>query len=382
MEKIKEENEFMVKYNNKQIAEKVMCKINNIHLSLKEKLFTIIDDLFGLNNKSIGYHKMSEFISSYIGIKGKSRSDNCEKYWILRGWSREEIINLSLLRKRKGKDKSPMCVEFWMKKGMTEKESKLQIKSQRKCNIEYWIKKGYTNEEALEKISRFQTKNSEKLKDLWQDNEYRKNHTKNSKLFIEYWLNKGYTEEEAKLKLIERQTTFSKEICIEKYGEEEGLKKWQERQDKWQQTLNDKPIEEKERINRAKMGTKSYSEISQTLFWWLNELIKNKYKRIYFAQKDKNGNKVDNNNEYAVIINEDGKMRFLDFYVEDTNKCIEFDGDYWHDLETVGNVERDTIRETEIINAMTGIQIMHVKEKDYRETPFKVVEKCLEFLNG
>jgi len=50
---------------------------------------------------------------------------------------------------------------------------------------------------------------------------------------IEYYLNKGMTEEEAAIALTERQTTFSLEICIEKYGEEEGLKRWQERQNTW-----------------------------------------------------------------------------------------------------------------------------------------------------
>jgi hypothetical protein len=55
---------------------------------------------------------------------------------------------------------------------------------------------------------------------------------------LEYWINKGYSEEEAKEKLKDRQTTFSKEICIKKYGEIEGLRKWKVRNKNWSKKLN------------------------------------------------------------------------------------------------------------------------------------------------
>jgi hypothetical protein len=42
-----------------------------------------------------------------------------------------------------------------------------------------------------------------------------------------------------KLKLKERQATFSLKKCISKYGEIEGLKIFEDRQKKWQKTLND-----------------------------------------------------------------------------------------------------------------------------------------------
>lgn len=45
------------------------------------------------------------------------------------------------------------------------------------------------------------------------------------------------TEEEAKLALKKRQSTFSLKKCIEKYGVEEGTKKFNERQEKWQKSL-------------------------------------------------------------------------------------------------------------------------------------------------
>ena len=50
---------------------------------------------------------------------------------------------------------------------------------------------------------------------------------------IKYWIKKGYSEEEAKQKVSERQSTFTLEKCIAKYGEEEGIRRYTERQTKW-----------------------------------------------------------------------------------------------------------------------------------------------------
>lgn len=80
---------------------------------------------------------------------------------------------------------------------------------------------------------------------------------------IEYWLKKGFSELDSKIKIKERQTTFSKEICIEKYGQVEGLKIWKDRQDRWQATLNAKTDDEKLRINKAKQDR--YTDISNSI---------------------------------------------------------------------------------------------------------------------
>lgn len=69
---------------------------------------------------------------------------------------------------------------------------------------------------------------------------------------IEYYIDKGMSLSQAKDALSKRQSTFSLEICIKKYGKEEGTKRWKERQVKWQNTLNSKSQEEIDDINRRK----------------------------------------------------------------------------------------------------------------------------------
>lgn len=69
---------------------------------------------------------------------------------------------------------------------------------------------------------------------------------------IEYYTDKGYSLEEAEELLKERQSTGRLSKFIDRYGEDEGIRKWKERQEKWQNTLNSKTQEEIDDINRRK----------------------------------------------------------------------------------------------------------------------------------
>ncbi len=105
------------------------------------------------------------------------------------------------------------------------------IKKQRESNylcIEYWLKRGYSEEEGQQKISELQRKNSLRCSNKKKQNpEQYKDINSNQ---IGYWLKQGYSEEEAIEKVKERQSTFTLEKCIQKYGEIEGRKRFEERQ--------------------------------------------------------------------------------------------------------------------------------------------------------
>lgn len=201
------------------------------------------------------------------------------------------------------------------------------------------------------------------------------NKNNNNPLRIDYYTSRGYSEEEAKKMLSERQCTFSLDTCIEKYGEEEGTKIFNTRQKKWINTLQAKPIEEIERINKAKMmNGRGYSNISQDLFKKLYIIINSEYTEIYYATSDKSKEFA----EYMVHNDITKNNYFLDFYVKDNNKVIEFDGDYWHG-EKRGNQTRDKKREAEL-NSLGYDKIFHVRERDYKVNPDKVVNECIEFI--
>ena len=106
---------------------------------------------------------------------------------------------------------SPFSREFWVAKGYSEAEADFKRNSMRPIRKEYWIKKGYTEKEAIEKVSKV-------------------------------------------------QSTFSLEKCIKKHGEKRGKEIWQSRQNKWQNTLNNKTKEEKDNIN-FKRGFMNYKNL-------------------------------------------------------------------------------------------------------------------------
>lgn len=81
----------------------------------------------------------------------------------------------------------------------------------------------------------------------------------NADTTLEYYISRGFSEEESKKLLAERQATFSLKKCIAKYGEE-GTKVYEDRQIRWQNTLNSKSIEEKSKIN-SKRASFNFSSL-------------------------------------------------------------------------------------------------------------------------
>lgn len=199
-----------------------------------------------------------------------------------------------------------------------------------------------------------------------------------------YYTSRGMSELEARVALSKRQRTFSLEICIEKYGKELGIVRWNERQEKWKKSLDALPMEEKQRILKAKTLalTNSYSHISRSLFDMLNQP-----EALYGSD------------EAILLVESENKLIRPDYLLG--NKIIEFFGDFWHanprkynkddvmefpnrkvvgTTTTAGDV---WIKDYERLNMLQreGYEILIVWEHDFKEDQQKVVDKCLTFLN-
>ena len=170
-----------------------------------------------------------------------------------------------------------------------------------------------------------------------------------------YWLDKGFTKEEAKQKVKNRQTTFSKEICIQKYGEIEGIKRWNLRQKRW--------------LKNYKFN--NYSQVSQVLFKQVFDKIKYDFLDIHFATRLDNGK----NNEYRLQL--DDKIILPDFFVKELNKIIEFDGVYWH-RRNPENKKRELSRDKSIKN--NGYKVLHINEDNFKDNPDKEINRCIDFI--
>jgi hypothetical protein len=154
----------------------------------------------------------------------------------------------------KKKYRSPMQWQFWIVrerinsdtgKVFTEDEAKFHVNSFRRTKFEYWLKRCSSLEEAQIEYDKFKEYSRELLK---VEKEKRKGKKDVNTTQIGYWLKKGYSEEEAAEKLRERQLTFTLEKCIKKHGEEEGRKRYLERQIKWQETINNKEDQSFQRL--------------------------------------------------------------------------------------------------------------------------------------
>lgn len=187
---------------------------------------------------------------------------------------------------------------------------------------------------------------------------------------VEYWINKGYSEDEAVELVHKRQQTFSLEKCIDTYGPEEGYKRWKDRQNKWQQTLNSKSPDEKSRINRKKVFRNGNTS-------------KKEYKFLMSILPDES--------YHNVYINETGSVVDL-FY---KNKIIEFYGDYWHcnprdprfpdnyynkSLHMTAKEKREFDNNRILKLKQSGYEIKIVWEMDYDSNPDKTILECKEFI--
>ncbi len=325
------------------------------------------------NHSSIEGLKERGFDDEYINKKNRCNSRFCIEYWTSRGFSDEEakekistlqssfgklvkgkskIIDRALIEQLYGKDKAS---DFFRKRTMWCKE--------------YWTSRGYSEDEAQEKISQYQKEMSNR--NLNKPIVERKKTYARCK---EYWVEKGYSEEDAKKKISELQSTFNLNKCIDKYGKEEGYKKWKERQIKWQESLN--------KVGFHQLG---HSKISQELF---NEITKK------YLEDDKDYIFYETKNKEYTLKNNNGFYYRYDFCDLKRRKFIEFNGDIYHanpkmykETDKPNPFHDRTAKEIWAIDEdkkhiaeKNGFKELIIWEKDYRDNKEKITNECIKFL--
>lgn len=248
------------------------------------------------------------------------------------------------------KKRSRNCIEFWINKGLTKEEAELEVKN---VMIDIHEKTSIKLKSNPEKYaSKYPTK-------------------------IEYYIQRGFSEKEAKQKISQIQNRFSRKICIEKYGVNDGVVVFQERQVKWQKSLSEN--------GNIKGG---YSKISQILFMEiLNKYDINEVKNVFFWTKNK---------EY--LIKSDKSVLLYDFTDISRKKIIEYNGDQYHANPNIYN-ENDTPHPYHKENGYSakdiwkrdnrktnfaeneGFSVLVIWDSEYRKYPQQTLEKCIRFIN-
>jgi very-short-patch-repair endonuclease len=180
---------------------------------------------------------------------------------------------------------------------------------------------------------------------------------------LQYYVNKGYSINESEKLLKERQTTFSLRKCIQKYGYDDGHKKWMDRQEKW--------LKNYQKVN--------YSKISQEMFISIYKELLNVgfFDKVYFAKLDKNNNIHESKNNYEYRLKLNKSYILPDFFIPSLNLILEFDGTYYH-RDTTENKEREMRRDENIINS--GYSVLHISEKEYNENKELTILKVVNFI--
>ena len=122
--------------------------------------------------------------------------------------------------------------------------------------------------------------------------------------------------------------------------------------------------------NNSKLFKDTYSKMSQNLF---NEIVKyiQPTNKIYYAT---------NNGEFFINLDDETKLKLgkhcikPDFKVG--KKIIEFNGEYWHNKSK----DEDELRYS-LMREM-GFNVMVIDEKEYKKNKEKVLNDCINFVNG
>ncbi len=328
------------------------------------------------NTKSVNIKRLSFVGEEYAQkLQADKRKKNplCVEYWMNKGYSEEESKEKIVQRQKystKFVKKRGVCDKKTMANKIGEENIELFFRKKSRYCIEYWTSRGYSEEDGKKKISELQSKYSkiangdiEKVK-------------QRSWRCPEYWVRvSGCTIEEARDIISEKQVFFSKEKCIEKYGEKEGLKRWEERQEKWQNTLH----------NSEKLHV-GFSKISQDLFDKILSFYKEEEKDYVFY-----GSK---NHEYCL---REGNINYIyDFTDLNKRKIIEFQGDIYHanplifeETDNPNPFKKDKTskdlwefdEKKKKVAIDNGFSYLAIWESDYRNNEENVIREVLKFLN-
>lgn len=215
-------------------------------------------------------------------------------------------------------------------------------------------------------LSWFCNKYGDKLgEEKW--NEYR--HTQSECRKLDKYIKRfGIEEGTKRYHEINKKKSSTADNFVRVYGEEIGMKRWNEYCNK------------KKEYKQSSTALKFFDAISALL---------QGRKHYYFSHPQ----------EYGVMIQDDKSYCKLDFYCFDTNKVIEFYGDYWHanpaiykenelvfypdnkSIEAKHIWEKDQQR-IEKIRKQLHCDVLIIWQKDFVDNPEQTIERAVQFLKN
>ena len=198
------------------------------------------------------------------------------------------------------------------------------FKYRTKGQIGYWISRGWTENDARCQVSNTQRRLASGFRAA-----AKRNGTYNQifNTTTEFYISRGFSKEEAIRKVKERQSTFTLAKCIERYGESDGKKRFNERQSKWMASLYNRSDEALKKMFRDRtnhtfgVASGTSLKVFLPLIQWCNE----------------NGVTTDEilighgtSSEFCLVDSDTKKVYFYDFTIPKLQLIIEYNGELWH----------------------------------------------------
>jgi hypothetical protein len=286
-------------YKNNKVCRNKNCICSKINNQSKEWLIKVKGmscseaELF-LHNKN----KKSASTQKENGRFDEINNPFSKLYWKSKGYSDEEAY--MKIKERSNKSVNTLRNNGWF-----------DDKSNNPFSKEYWKSRGYSDEEAELKI--------------------------NSRIYNrpEYWKSRGYSDEDSN-KLAKNSAKRDLKHFIEKYGKEEGTKKYKDIRDKISNYYSIKSIIEREKCSLEEAEnirenwiinthTGKNSKYSKSSMLYFEDILSNielpdgLLEKTYYAE-----------NEFGHYDKELNRYYFYDFVIEPLKICIEYNGIIWH----------------------------------------------------
>jgi hypothetical protein len=237
------------------------------------------------------------------------------KYWTDRGWDAD--IALEKIKKRQSTCTPEIAkkIQETLSKKTEAEMAEINKRKGNGMNADWLVKnKGLSRKDAEQQIFE-RCSNAGKMKNAL----YKKLGRAVSDRQLNFYLEQGLSLEDAKIALKERQSTTSLYAYVKKYGQIEGLQRYEKRIKLFRKSWQNKTDEERldivcKRLNKNKF----FSAESYNFFQKLEKNTDSNLKYLY------------GKNEYFLYDLVTKKIYFYDFVILEEKMIIEYHGSFWH----------------------------------------------------
>jgi len=312
---------FRNKLSYEDYLENIRKLVPNLNQDASMQKFAEMYDRYIANFSKIEKTLASRIKLSTIGFFSSTQVN--VKYWLDRGWNEEEALAKIKVRQSTCTPEIAKKIQETLSKKSDEEKAKINKSKGNGLSVDWLVKnKGLSLEEAKQTIFE-RCSAAGKIKNEL----YRKLGKAVSNRQLNFYIDRGLSFEDAKEALKERQSTTSLQAYIKKYGESEGLRRYEKRINLFRKNWRNKSDDERVSIIHKRLKKNKFFSIES--FDFFQELEKN-----YFTNYQcKYGE-----NEWFLYDDQNKKIYFYDFLVVEKKMIIEYHGSFWH-----ANVEKSAM---------------------------------------